>query len=91
VEFSAVTKRNVVGIATGCLLDGRGDGVRVPTVAGSFSSPRRLDQFVPGTLFSVVKRPAREADHSPPTNNRGQEYVDLYMHYPIRFHGVVLN
>jgi hypothetical protein len=35
-------------------------------------------QWVPGALSSGLKRP-------------GQEYVDLYIHSPIRLHGVVLN
>jgi hypothetical protein len=38
-----------------------------------------------------VKRYGREADHSPPTSTRDQEYVDVYIHFPIRLHGVVLN
>jgi hypothetical protein len=45
-------------------------------------------QWVPGALSSEVKRPGREADHSPPTS---QENVDLYIHSPIHLHGVMLN
>jgi hypothetical protein len=38
--------------------------------------------------FSLgVKRPGREADHS---QLPGSENVDLYIHSPIRLHGVVL-
>jgi hypothetical protein len=33
----------------------------------------------------------READRSPPTSAEGQEYVDLYIHSPIRLHCVVLD
>jgi hypothetical protein len=44
-----------------------------------------LIQWVPGALSPGVKRPRREADHSPPC--RAQEYVGLY----IRLHGIVLN
>jgi hypothetical protein len=44
-----------------------------------------------GGSFPGVKRPGREADHSPPTSAVGQENVDLYIHSPIRLHGIVLN
>jgi hypothetical protein len=53
-------------------------GVRVPVASRMLSSPRRPDRFwsplkppiqcVKGSLFPAVKRPGREADHSPPTN-----------------------
>jgi hypothetical protein len=48
-------------------------------------------QWLPGALSPEVKLPARGADHSPPGSDRGQENIDLYIHSPIRFHGVVLN
>jgi hypothetical protein len=54
---------------------------------GSTQSPM---QWVPGALSPRVKRPGREADHSPQA--RGEvKNVDLYIHSPIRLHGVVLN
>jgi hypothetical protein len=31
-----------------------------------------------------------EADHSPSSKYRGRENVDLYTHFPLRLHGVVL-
>jgi hypothetical protein len=31
-----------------------------------------------------------EADHSPPSNAEVKEWVELYLHSPIRLHGVVL-
>jgi hypothetical protein len=43
-----------------------------------------------GSPFPGVKLPGSEADYTPPTSARGQEYVDLYIHFPI-LHGVVLN
>jgi hypothetical protein len=61
----------VVGIAASYGLDDRGVGVRVPVVPRIFSSPRRLGstqlpiQWVTGTLSPGVKRPGREANHSP--------------------------
>jgi hypothetical protein len=48
-------------------------------------------QWVQGTHSLGVKRPGREADHSPPSNAEGQEKVDLYIHSPTRLHDVVLN
>jgi len=37
------------------------------------------------TLF-----PGREADHSPTSSAEVKECVELYLHSPTRFHGVVL-
>jgi hypothetical protein len=48
-------------------------------------------QWVLGSRPSGVKRHEREADHSPPTSAEDQENEDLYLHSPIRLHGVVLN
>jgi hypothetical protein len=55
---------------------------------GSIQSPT---QWVPRTLSPRVKRPGREADHSPPTSAEVKKNMDLYIHSPIRLHGVVLN
>jgi hypothetical protein len=33
----------------------------------------------------------READHSPPFSAEVKEWVELYLHSPIRIHGVVLS
>jgi hypothetical protein len=38
-------------------------------------------QWVPGALYLVVKRPGREADHSPPSSAEVKERVELYLHY----------
>jgi hypothetical protein len=62
-----------VRIATGYGQD-RGVGVRVPVGSGIFFSSRRpgptepLIKWVPAALSPGVKRPGREADHSPPTS-----------------------
>jgi len=37
---------------------------------------------VPGTLSLGVKRPGREADHSPPSSAEVKECVELYFHSP---------
>jgi hypothetical protein len=33
----------------------------------------------------------RKADHSPPSSAEVKEWVELYLHSPIRLHGVVLS
>jgi hypothetical protein len=38
-----------------------------------------------------LKQPEREADHSPPSSAEIKEFVELYLHSPIRLHGVVLS
>jgi hypothetical protein len=40
--------------------------------------------------FPEEKLPGREADHSPPSSAEVRECVELYLHSPIRLHGVVL-
>jgi hypothetical protein len=69
---------SVVGIATGYGLDDRGVGVRLLVGSRIFSSPRRpgrlwgppnlLSNGYRGALSPGVKRPGREADHSPPAS-----------------------
>jgi hypothetical protein len=39
-------------------------------------------QWIPGALYLGVKRPGREADHSPPSNTEVKECVELYIHSP---------
>jgi hypothetical protein len=67
---------SVVGIATGYGLGDREVGVRVPVGSRIFSKSSRPAlrstqphiQWVPGALSAGLKRPGREADHSPPTS-----------------------
>jgi hypothetical protein len=73
-----------VGIGTGYGLDGRGVGVRVPvgarcsplhvvqTGCGAHPSPYPMGTggFSPG-----VKRPGREADHSPPSTEVNNTWI----------------
>jgi hypothetical protein len=47
-------------------------------------------QWIPGALSLVVKRPGREADLSPPTSAEVKDCMELYLHSPIRLHGMVL-
>jgi hypothetical protein len=94
------SRDSVVGIATGYGLDDRGVGVRVPVRSRIFSSPRHPERFWgPPNLISNGYRglfPRRE-------NGRGVRLTihlqlvprsrkcELYIHSPIRLHGVVLN
>jgi hypothetical protein len=69
-------KKKLLGIAAGYGLDDRGVGVRVPVGSRIFSTSSRPAlgptqppiQWVPGALSPSVKRPGREADHSPPAS-----------------------
>jgi hypothetical protein len=47
--------------------------------------------WVPGALSLGVKWPEREADHSPTSNAEVKQCVELYLHFPIRFHGTMLS
>jgi hypothetical protein len=90
-----------VGIALGYGLDNRGPRVRYPAGLGIFpftaasrTAPGPTQpptQWVPGALSLGIKRPGREADHSPPSSSEVKECVELYLHSPIRLHGVVLS
>jgi hypothetical protein len=90
-----------VGIALGYGLDDRGFGVRFLAGAGNFSlnhpaqsgSGDHPASYPIGTRgsFLDVKRPGRETDHSPPSSAEAKECVELYLHSPICYHGVVLN
>jgi hypothetical protein len=48
-------------------------------------------QWVPGALSLGVKQQRHEFDHSPPSSAKVKECVELYLHSPIRLHGVVLS
>jgi hypothetical protein len=90
-----------VGIAPGYWLDDGALGFDSRRNLGIFlfttvSRPalgptQRPIQWVPGALTLGTKRPSREADHSPPSNAKVEECVELYRHSPIRLHGVVLS
>jgi hypothetical protein len=41
--------------------------------------------------FPGVKRPEHVADHSPPNSVEVKKNMDVFIHFPIRLHGVVLN
>jgi hypothetical protein len=58
------------------------------TALGSTQPPI---QWVPGALSLGVKRPGREADHSPPSNAEVKECWSNTSTSPIRLHGAVLS
>jgi hypothetical protein len=90
-----------VGIALGYGLDDRGYRVRFPAGARNFSLHHRVQngsgdtqppiQWVPGALSLGVKRPGREADHSPPSSAEVKNAWSYTSTLPIRLHGVVLS
>jgi hypothetical protein len=90
---------SAVGIATGYGMDDREVGVRVPVGSRILTSPCRPDRLwgPPNLLyngyggsFPGVKRPRREADHSPPASAEIKK-MWIYNPLPIRLHGVVLS
>jgi hypothetical protein len=87
------SRDSAVGIETGYGLNDQGVGVKSPGAGKNFhfsmSSKPALGptqppiQWVPG-----VKRPGREADHSPPTS---AEVKKTWIYTSTRLHGVLLN
>jgi hypothetical protein len=83
-----MSRDSSVGIALGYGLDDRGCWVRFPAGAGNFSLHHRVQNgsgahpasYSVGTMG--VKRPGREADHSPPSSAEVKECVELYLHSP---------
>jgi hypothetical protein len=74
-------------------------GVRLSAEARVFSTRQRSDrlrptlppiQWVPGTIFPRLKRPGREAEHSPPSSAE-VKYGGTLPPLPIYFHGIMLN
>jgi hypothetical protein len=47
-------------------------------------------QWAPGALSLGVKRPGREADHSPPSSAEAKNAWSYTSTLPVRLHGVVL-
>jgi hypothetical protein len=41
--------------------------------------------------FPGSKAAGRKYDHSPPSSADVKEWVELYLHFPVRLHGVVLS
>jgi hypothetical protein len=92
-----MSRDSSVGMALGYGLDDRGSRIQFRAEAGNFSLRYRAQngsgptqppiQWVPGALSLGVKQPGREA----PSNAEVKECVELYLHSPIRLHGVVLS
>jgi hypothetical protein len=76
-----------VGIATGCELDGRGsDSLKGQEVLLYFTLSNA--HKAPYSRDTGVNRPGHEADHSYPSD-ADVKYGYLYLHSPIRLHGIV--
>jgi hypothetical protein len=48
-------------------------------------------QWVQGAVSLGVKQPGCKADHSPPSNAKVKECVELYLHFPICFQGMMIS
>jgi hypothetical protein len=101
ISLTFESRDSSVSIALGFGLEDRGSSVRFPAGDGNFSLHHR-DQNGSGAhptsyplgtraLSLGVKRSGREADHSSPSSAEVKECVELYIHSPIRLHGVVLS
>jgi hypothetical protein len=89
-----VSRDTLVGIALGYGLGDRGSRIRLPVGTGNFSLHHRVQNgsgahpasytMGTGAISLRVKRPGREADHSPPSSAEVKECVELRIHSPIR-------
>jgi hypothetical protein len=87
-----MSRDSSVGIALGYRLDDRGSRVRFLAGVGNFSLHYRVQNgsgahpasYPMGTraVSLQVKRPGREADHSPPSSAEVKELVELYLRSP---------
>jgi hypothetical protein len=58
-------------------------GIEFTTASGPALGPAKPPiQWVPRALSLGVKRPGREANHSPPSSAGVKEWVELYIHSP---------
>jgi hypothetical protein len=86
-------------IASGYGLDDRGVEARVQVGSRAYSTSCRPTlgstqppiQWVLAALSPGIKRPGREADHSPPASAEVKKMWIYTSTHPIRLHGVVLN
>jgi hypothetical protein len=100
-SFITWSRDSSVGIALGYGLDDRGSRVRFPAGAGKFSLHHRVQNdsgahsasYPMGTTSSSlgVKRPGREADHSPPSSAEVKNAWRYTSTPPIRLHSVALS
>jgi hypothetical protein len=91
----------VVGIATGYGLGDRGVGVRVlvrsrisllhVVQTGSGAHPASYPMGAGGSFLGGKATGAWSSHHSPPISAEVKKNVDLYIHSPVRLHGIVLN
>jgi hypothetical protein len=73
-HYIMLSRESSVGIGMGYGLDDRGSGVRLPAGLGIFLFTTQPPiQWVLGALSLWVKRPGREADHSPPSGAEVKE------------------
>jgi hypothetical protein len=96
IYFNIIHRGSSVDITLSYWLDDWGSRFRFPAGAGNFSlhhcvrnaSGAHPDSYSMGTRVSF---PGRKADHTPPSSVNVKEWMELYLHFPIRLHGVVLS
>jgi hypothetical protein len=99
--FNYLQNYSLVCIALGYGLDDPHSGIRFPAGAGIFLfitasgtavvSTQPPIQWIPGALSLGVKRPVRQADHSPPSSAEVKNTWSYTSTPPIRLHCVVLS
>jgi hypothetical protein len=99
--YYSKSRDSSVGMALGYGLDDRGSRVLFPEGGWEFSLHHRVQNgsgahpasYTMGTRrsFLGVKRPRREADHSPPSSAEVKNELSYTFTPPIRLHGVVLS
>jgi hypothetical protein len=81
--MNVTSRDSSVGIALDYGLDDRrGLGIFLFTTASrtALEPTQPPIQWVPGAISLGLKRPGREADHSPPRSAEVKEWVELYLH-----------
>jgi hypothetical protein len=84
-----VSRDSAVGIATSCSSPGEVKNFHFSMSSGSGVHPTYYPMGTGGSIPGV-KRPGREAGHSPPTSAEVKKMWVYTSTSPIRLHGVVL-
>jgi hypothetical protein len=97
VHYDLSSEDSSVGISTDYGLDGRGSILSMSKDCSLFHSVQSCSGAHPASYpmgtegsFPRVKRKVREAEHSPPSSAEFKN-DDLYLHFPLCRHGIVVN
>jgi hypothetical protein len=82
-QMNVINDKTAVHAHVSSLSSRQGLGIFLFTTASRPAlGPAQPIQWVPGALSLGIKRPGREADHSPPSCAEVKEWVELYIHSP---------